>query len=152
SYKEEGTAYVAFDNHRSGDYAIYIYITKDYGATFSRITNGIPQDAGTVHVVREDPANPNLLFAGTEFGLFVSFDRGASWTKMKNGLPTVPIFDLQIHPREHDLILATHGRSFWIMDNISALEQINDQTLSADLKLFGSRPAVEYRMANYRSF
>ncbi len=72
-----------------------------------------------MHVIREDPANPNLLFAGTEFGIFVSFDRGANWHRMKNGLPTVPVFDIQIHPRDHDLILATHGRSIWIMDNIS---------------------------------
>src|SRR5207245_4961991 len=86
------------------------------------------------------------------FGLFVSFDRGANWRKMKNGLPTVPVFDLQIHPREHDLILATHGRSFWIMDNISALEELNDQALSSDLKVLGGRPTVAYRMANYRSF
>ena len=147
-----GTAYITFDNHRSADYGIYILMTKNYGDSFTKLTNGIPPEAGTVHVVREDPVNINLLFAGTEFGLFVSFDRGASWHRMKNGLPTVPVFDLQIHPRERDLILATHGRSFWIMDNISALEQMDSQTLTTDLKLFESRPAIEWKMANYRSF
>ena len=85
--------------------------------------SGIPPEAGTVHAIREDPVNQNLLFAGTEFGLFVTFDKGANWHRVKNGLPTVPVFDLQIHPRDHDLILATHGRSFWIMDDISALEE-----------------------------
>ena len=90
SYKDDGTAYVTFDNHRSGDFAIYIFITNNYGDSFTRITNGIPPDAGTVHVIREDPVNPDLLFAGTEFGLFVTFDRGANWRRMKNGLPTVP--------------------------------------------------------------
>ena len=119
SHKEEGTAYVTFDNHRSADYAIYIFTHHEPRRLVDQITNGIPPEAGTVHVIREDPANANLLFAGTEFGLFVTFDRGANWRKMKNGLPTVPVFDLQIHPRDHDLILATHGRSIWIMDNIS---------------------------------
>jgi hypothetical protein len=103
-------------------------------------------------VIREDPVNENLLFAGTEFGMFVTFDRGANWLRMKNGLPTVPVFDIQIHPREHDLILATHGRSIWIMDDITSLEQINNQTLTSDLKLFDTRPAIEWKMANYRGF
>jgi photosystem II stability/assembly factor-like uncharacterized protein len=152
SHKEVGTAYITFDNHRSADYGIYILRTGNYGDSFTKLTNGIPPSAGTVHVIREDPVNSNLLFAGTEFGLFVSFDRGANWNRMKNGLPTVPVFDLQIHPRDHDLILATHGRSFWIMDNIAALEQMDSQTLTTDLKLFDSRPAIEWKMSNYRSF
>jgi photosystem II stability/assembly factor-like uncharacterized protein len=152
SYKDEGTAYVAFDNHRSADYGIYIFKTTNFGDSFTRITGGIPPEAGSVHVVREDPVNPNLLFAGTEFGAFVTFDRGANWHPLKNGLPTVPVFDIQIHPRDHDLILATHGRSIWIMDNISALEEINNATLTSELKLFHTRPAIEYKMANYRGF
>ncbi|HTX35754.1 MAG TPA: hypothetical protein VME43_12065 [Bryobacteraceae bacterium] len=152
SYKDAGTAYITFDNHRSADYGIYIYMTRNYGDSFTRITNGIPPEAGTVHVVREDPVNPNLLFAGTEFGMFVTFDRGANWRRLKNGLPTVPVFDIQIQPRDHDLILATHGRSIWIMDDISALEELNDQMLTSDLKLFGGRPGIEWKMANYRGF
>ncbi len=152
SHKDAGTAYITFDNHRSADYAIYIFRTSNYGDSFTRITNGIPPEAGTVHVIREDPVNANLLFAGTEFGMFLTFDRGANWRRMKNGLPTVPVFDIQIHPRDHDLILATHGRSIWIMDNISALEELNDQVLTSDLKLFGTRPGVEWKMANYRGF
>ena len=154
SYKEEGTVYVTFDNHRSGDFAIYIYASKNHGDSWTKITNGIPPEAGTVHVIREDPANPNLLFAGTEFGLFVTFNRGQNWERMKNGLPTVPVFDLQIHPREHDLILATHGRSIWIMDNITALEEIagNDSVLTTDLHLFTPKPGIEWKTANYRGF
>jgi photosystem II stability/assembly factor-like uncharacterized protein len=152
SHTDAGTVYVSFDNHRSADYGIYIFRTTNYGDSFQRITNGIPPEAGTVHVIREDPVNPNLLFAGTEFGLFVTFDRGANWRRMKNGLPTVPVFDVQIHPRDHDLILATHGRSLWIMDDISALEQCNDEVLKSDLKLFHGRPAIEWKMANYRGF
>jgi photosystem II stability/assembly factor-like uncharacterized protein len=149
SHKEEGTAFITFDNHRSADYGIYILMTKNYGDSFTRISSGIPPEAGTVHVIREDPFNTNLLFAGTEFGMFVSFDRGANWHRMKNGLPTVPVFDIQIHPRDHDLILATHGRSIWIMDDISALEQLD---MTTDLKLFETRPAIEWKMANYRGF
>ncbi len=152
SHKDPAIAYIAIDDHRNADYGIYIYRTANYGDSFTRITDGIPPDAGTVHVIREDPVNEKLLFAGTEFGTFVSFDRGANWHRLKNGLPTVPVFDIQIQPRDHDLILATHGRSIWIMDDISALEQLNDGALSSDLKLFGSRPAIEYKMANYRGF
>ncbi len=145
---DEGVAYVAFDNHRSDDYSVYIYMTSNYGETWTRITTGIPEEAGTVHVVREDPANRNLLFAGTEFGLFVSFDRGTNWERMKNGLPTVPVDDLQIHPRDHDLILATHGRSLWIMDDITPLEEMSDNVLSADLHLFDMRPGITWHLAN----
>lgn len=152
SYKDAGTAYISFDNHRTADYGIYIFRTTNYGDSFQRITNGIPPEAGTVHVIREDPVNPNLLFAGAEFGMFVTFDRGANWRRMKNGLPTVPVFDIQIHPRDHDLILATHGRSIWIMDDISALEQLNDDILKTDLKIFNSRPGIEWKMTDYRGF
>jgi photosystem II stability/assembly factor-like uncharacterized protein len=152
SHKEAGTAYITFDNHRSADYGIYVYATKNYGDSFVKLTNGIPQEAGSVHVVREDPENPDLLFAGTEFGIFVTFDRGANWHRMKNGLPTVPVFDIQIHPRDHDLILATHGRGVWIMDNIHALEEMNSQVLTSDLKLFSTRPAYEWKMADYKGF
>jgi photosystem II stability/assembly factor-like uncharacterized protein len=152
SHRDEGTAYVAFDNHRSDDFSIYLYMTTDYGQTWKRIIDGIPEEAGTVHVVREDPRNPNLLFAGTEFGLFVSFDRGGKWEKMRNGLPTVPVFDIAIHPRDHDLILGTHGRSILIMDDITALEQMSDNVLSADLHLFDMRAGTSFHIANFKGF
>jgi photosystem II stability/assembly factor-like uncharacterized protein len=152
SHHDEGTAYVAFDNHRADDFGIYLYMTTDYGQTWKRITDGIPGEAGTLHVVREDPRNPNLLFAGTEFGLFVSFDRGAKWEKMRNGLPTVPLNDIAIHPRDHDLILGTHGRSIWIMDDITALEQMSDSVLSADLHLFDMRSGTSFHIANFKGF
>ena len=152
SHRDEGTAYVAFDNHRSDDFTIYLYMTTDYGQTWKRITDGIPEEAGTAHVVREDPRNSNLLFAGTEFGLFVSFDRGGKWEKIRNGLPTVPVFDIAIHPRDHDLILGTHGRSILIMDDITALEQMSDNVLSADLHLFDMRAGTSFHIANFKGF
>src|SRR5438105_3689592 len=127
-------------------------MTDDFGRTWKPICKGITEADGTVHVVREDPANPNLLFAGTEFGMFVSFNRGESWEKMKNGLPSVPVFDIHIHPREHDLIVGTHGRSIWILDDITPLEKMTDTVLSSDVDLFDSRPGVEYRIANYGGF
>jgi photosystem II stability/assembly factor-like uncharacterized protein len=145
---DEGIAYVAFDNHRSDDYSVYLYMTSNYGDTWTRIGNGIPEEAGTVHVVREDPKNRNLLFAGTEFGLFLSFDRGSNWQRMKSGLPTVPVDDIQIHPREHDLILATHGRSLMIMDDITPLEEMSDNVLAADLHLFDMRSGITWHLAN----
>ena len=149
---DEGVAYVTFDNHRMDDYSTYMYMTSNYGDTWTRITSGIPEDAGTVHVVREDPKNKNLLFAGLEFGLFVSFDRGSSWQRMKNGLPTVPVDDIQIHPREHDLILATHGRSLWVMDDITPLEEMSDNVLSADLHIFDSRAGTSWHLNNNKGF
>ncbi|HWZ30137.1 MAG TPA: hypothetical protein VNX18_02330 [Bryobacteraceae bacterium] len=152
SHKDEGTAYLTFDNHRSADYAIYIYKTTNYGDSWSKIANGIPPEAGTVHAIREDPYNSKLLFAGTEFGLFVTFNAGANWEHLRNGLPTVPVFDLQIHPREHDLILATHGRSIWIMDNIRALEELDDTALTSDVKAFSPSLGIEYKIANYKGF
>jgi hypothetical protein len=152
SWRDEGTAYVAFDNHRGADYAVYIYMSRNYGDSWTKITGGIPPEAGTVHVVREDPADPNLLFAGTEFGLFVSFSRGSGWERMTNGLPPAPVFDLQIHPRERDLIVATHGRSIYILDNIRPLEQLTDSVLSTDLKMFDGPAGVPWRLANYKSF
>ena len=152
SRHNEGTAYVSFDNHRNDDFSVYLYVTTNYGESWTRITNGIPQEAGTVHVVREHPRNANLLFAGTEFGLFVSFDRGSTWERMKNGLPTVPVDDIAIHPRENDLILATHGRSIWIMDDITPLEEMSDSVTGADLHLFDTRPGIEWRLFNHKGF
>src|SRR5438445_13355131 len=100
------------------------------------IRNGLPDYNGTVHVVREHQRNPKLLFLGTEYGLYVSFDQGARWTRLKLNLPTVPVDDIAIHPRDNDLVLATHGRSIWILDDISALEQMNDAVAGEDFHLF----------------
>ena len=152
SHRDEGTAYAAFDNHRSDDFATYLYMTTDFGQTWKRLTDGIPESAGTVHVVREDPKNPNLLFAGTEFGLFVSFDRGAKWERMKCGMPTVPVDDILIHPREHDLIVGTHGRSIWIMDDIEPLEEMSDSVAASEAYLFGMRAGTTWHTANFRGF
>lgn len=141
----EGSALVTFDGHRNGDFKVYVYSTTDFGETWKSIVSNLPQNNGIVSVIREHPRNPNLLFVGTEYGMFASYDRGGNWTKFHMNLPTVPVDDILIHPRENDLILATHGRSIWIMDDITALEQMNDTVLASDIHLFDLRRSVMWR-------
>ena len=142
SHHEAGRAYVVFDGHRHDDMAPYIYTTDDFGQTWTKITTGLPE--GSVYVVREDPRNPDLLFAGTEFAIFFSMDRGSSWTRFMNGLPTVPVHDLVIHPRDFDLIAGTHGRGAWIADNLTLLQQWTPEALEKDVHLFDIRPEVQW--------
>jgi photosystem II stability/assembly factor-like uncharacterized protein len=135
----EGGAYVTFDGHRTDDYAVYIFATSDYGETWQAIRHGMPDSAGSVHVVREHPRNANLLFAGTEFGLWISCDRGANWTAFKNNLPTVPVDDIELQARENDLVLATHGRSIWIFDDLTPLEKMDATVAASDMTFFPLR-------------
>ncbi len=146
----EGTAYATLDGHRGNDFNVYVFMTTDYGETWKAISGGLPANNGTVHVLREHPRNPNLLFVGTEYGVYVSWDRGASWTSLKMNLPTVPVDDIAIHPRENDLILGTHGRSIWVLDDITPLEQLDAKVLGAELRLFDVRPATAWRMYGHK--
>ena len=138
----EGVAYATFDGHRSDDYGVYLFATSDYGETWKAIRNGIPDSAGAVHVVREHPRNQNLLFAGTEFGLWVSWDRGANWTALKNNFPTVPVDDIEIQARENDLVLATHGRSVWILDDLTPIEKFDANVAASDITFFPPRATM----------
>jgi photosystem II stability/assembly factor-like uncharacterized protein len=144
----EGTAYATFDGHRSNDFGIYVYRTTDFGETWASIRGGIPDNLGVVNVIREHHRNPKLLFAGTEYGAYVSFDQGARWSRLKLNLPTVPVDDIQIHPRDNDLVLGTHGRSIWILDDITPLEQMTDTVASHELHLFDVQPATSWRIPN----
>jgi len=135
-------AYVAVDAHRSGKFAPYLYRTDDGGRTWESVAGNLPA-AGPVKVVREDPNNPDLLFAGTEFGLYASLDRGRSWRKIGD-LPTVAVDDILIHPRDLDLIVATHGRSLYVIDDIRGLEMLGDTMRGKDAVLFPIRPAVGF--------
>jgi photosystem II stability/assembly factor-like uncharacterized protein len=146
----EGAAFVAFDGHRGDDYNIYIFATNDYGESWKAIRSGIPDAAGSVHVVREHPRNTNLLFAGTEFGLWVSWDRGASWTALRNNFPTVPVDDIEIQARENDLVLATHGRSIWIFDDLTPIEKMDASVAASPLNFFPPRAATSWRLHNRR--
>jgi hypothetical protein len=143
SHFDAATAYVAIDGHRSDDLKPYIHVTHDYGHTWTNVSGTLPS-YGNVQVVREDPKNKNLLYAGTEFGLFISLDAGKTWEKFMNNYPTVRTDDILIHPRDGDLIAATHGRSIWIADDITPLQQWTDQVASSDATLFDVRPAVAY--------
>jgi len=144
----EGTAYATFDGHRSNDFGVYVFTTGDYGETWKPIRTGLPDDTGVVNVIREHYRNPKLLFAGTEHGLYASLDQGAHWWRVKMNLPTVPVDDIAIHPRENDLVLGTHGRSIWILDDLTPLEQMSDAVLAADLHLFDLRPATQWHLQN----
>jgi photosystem II stability/assembly factor-like uncharacterized protein len=139
SSRDAGTAYAAVDRHRLDDLHPYLFKTTDFGKNWSRINNGIPDGAYT-HVVREDPVRRGMLYAGTEMGIYVSFDDGSHWQSMQFNLPTSPVHDLVIHG--DDLIVATHGRSFWSLDNISTLRQWNDQVPQEDVHVF--TPIVAY--------
>ena len=131
-------AYLAVDAHRAGLYAPLVYRTADGGLTWQSLAANLP--AGVpVKVVREDPVNPDLLFAGTEAGLYASLDRGASWVKF-GGLPAVAVDDLQIQPQAHDLVIATHGRSLYVLDDISPLEALTATATAKPLDLFPVRP------------
>ena len=144
SHFDEGTAYVTFDGHRSDVFKPFVYKTTDFGKTWTNITAGTP-DGQPVYVIREDPKNKNLLFLGTEFGTFFSINAGKSWESLKLNMPTVAVHDLLIHPRDNDLIAATHGRGIWIMDDISALQRSTEAALSSDAFLFESaRPATRW--------
>jgi photosystem II stability/assembly factor-like uncharacterized protein len=143
SHFDAGTCYVAFDGHRSDDFKPYAFVTRDFGETWSSIAANLP--AGNVNVIREDPKNRSLLFLGTEYALFVSLDGGKEWKPFMTELPTVRIDDILVHPRDNDLIVGTHGRSIWIMDDLTALQQLTDAALAADVTLFTPRPAVSWR-------
>ncbi|MGB6821552.1 MAG: hypothetical protein WBE21_05705 [Candidatus Acidiferrales bacterium] len=148
----DGTAYVTFDGHRSNDFHVYLFKTTNYGQTWKSLSAGLPESTGTVHVVREHPDDPNMLFVGMEFGAYFSLDGGNRWNKLGMGLPTVPVDDIQIQPRENDLILATHGRSIYILDNITALQHLNDKVLGEDLHLFPIRDTIAWRIYQNRWF
>jgi photosystem II stability/assembly factor-like uncharacterized protein len=143
----DGAAYVAFDGHRSDDFHVYLYRTEDFGQTWTSVSGNIPAGE-TVHVVREHPQNPNLLFVGTEAALWASFDRGHEWLKLGNGLPTVPVDDVLIHPRDNDLIVGTHGRGIWVLDDAAALSRMSEAVAGEDLHLFEPRAATEWRLYN----
>jgi photosystem II stability/assembly factor-like uncharacterized protein len=143
SHFDPGTSYVALDNHRNDDWKPYVFKTTDYGKTWTNLTSNLPGN-GNVNALREDLDNPNLLFAGTEFGFYVSVDGGKEWKRFMTNLPSVRVDDILIHPRDRDLILATHGRSIWIADDISPLEQLASAG-NRDVVLFDPRPAVLWK-------
>jgi photosystem II stability/assembly factor-like uncharacterized protein len=150
SANEVNVVYASFDNHYNDDYNVYVYASADGGGTFRPIGEGIPK-GHSVTTLTEDPTNPSVLYAGTEFGLFVSPDRGGRWMRLRGGLPTVPIHEIVVHPRDNDLIVATHGRSIWILDDATPLQKWGEAS-KTDAYLFDIRGARQFNQANDRGF
>ena len=141
SRKEERTAYASVDGHRSDDFRPLVLMTQDLGKTWRNITGDLPA-GGPVEVVLEDPANPQVIYAGTEFGIFATLDRGKHWVSLNGkSLPPAPVDDILVHPREKDLVVATHGRSIWILDDASWIAQLTPETRGKQFVLLDPRPA-----------
>ena len=140
---DPATAYVAATMYKHDDFRPFLYKTTDYGKTWKKIVNGIPEST-FARVIREDPARRGLLYAGTETGLYVSFNDGDLWQTLQLNLPVVPITDLTIHTREKDLVVATQGRAFWVLDDLPVLHQMKDDLAAKDLHLF--QPEDAYRL------
>ena len=148
SHFDAGTAYVTADHHQDDDYAPYVYMTTDFGKTWKSIRGDLPDKAWWTHVVREDPKNRNLLYVGTEAGVWASWDRGTHWSSIRGDIPITPVRDIQVHTRDNDLLLATHGRGLYIMDDITPLQQLTVATgeSAENATLFDMRAAVRWNM------
>jgi photosystem II stability/assembly factor-like uncharacterized protein len=147
---DEGTAYVTFDGHATGDMASYVFRTRDFGASWESLATDAIE--GYAHVIREDLENPDLLFLGTELGLFISVDGGQAWARYETDFPKVAVRDLAIHPRDQDLIIATHGRGIWILDDITPLRALTSAVLEAELAILPTRPSVMTLSSSVQEF
>jgi photosystem II stability/assembly factor-like uncharacterized protein len=147
---DPATAYAAFDRHTFGDMTPWVYVTKDFGKTWTRIVSPESGVRGYAHVIKEDAVKPQLLFCGTELGLWISLDGGAKWAEFKGGsFPSVAVRDLQVHPRDHDLVIATHGRGIWIVDDLTPLRALSDEALLQKTTAFlPMRPVQQRLVAN----
>lgn len=142
SHGQEGTVFVALDGHRTDDFAPYVFVSRNYGQDWTRITNGLPMNS--VSALAQHPDNANLLFVGNEIGVYVLKDLGQSWVRMKSNLPTVPVDDIKIHPRENDLVLGTHGRGIWILDDVGPLDELDATVVQSNAYVFPIRRATSY--------
>jgi hypothetical protein len=135
---DAASCFVTADNHMRGDFAPYVFVTRDGGATFTPLADSTLR--GYAHVVRQDPVNPDLLFLGTEWGLWGSLDAGSTWARIKAGIPSVAVRDMVIHPREGDLVVATHGRGIHVIDDLSPLRSLTRARLAQDVAFLEARP------------
>ena len=141
---DEAAVYATFDGHRNNDFETYVYASTDYGQTWKSIRANL--EGEVARTLTEDQKNPDVLYLGTETGLFITIDRGRSWQRLKANLPTVRIDEITLHPRDNAMILATHGRAIWILDNLSPIQEYAAaRSASADAKLFSPAPAAMYR-------
>jgi photosystem II stability/assembly factor-like uncharacterized protein len=139
---DAGTCYVSFDGHRTDDHKPYVFVTRDFGQTWASLAANLP--VGNVNVIKEDPKNRNLLYVGTEYGFYISLTGGKEWKRFMTGLPVVRVDDVLVHPRDNDLVLGTHGRSIWIIDDITPLQQMTDAITTSDAHLFAVRKATAW--------
>ena len=146
SQHADGTAYITFDGHRGGDYNTYVFSTTDFGATTRSLVSNLPKGE-VARTILEDPKHADLLYLGTETGLWVSHNRGGQWTRVKANLPTTPIYEMKIHPRDNDLILATHARGIWILDDAGIIQQWS-KAEAAGTFAFDPEPATAFNQAN----
>ena len=147
SRHQDGVAYITIDAHQEGDFAPYVLKTENHGRSWRRLDDDLPRPvAGWAHCVREDPVRPGLLYLGTENALYVSFDDGAAWHRLQAGLPTAPVHWLEIQPHFHDLVVATYGRGFFVLDDITPLRQADDALLERSAALLAPRFAYRFRM------
>jgi photosystem II stability/assembly factor-like uncharacterized protein len=146
---DEGTVYATFDGHRLNDFGTYVYMSADYGQSWKSINGDLPKGE-VARTITEDLKNPDVLYLGTERGFYVTFDRGKQWMRVKANLPTVPIYEITLHPRDNAMILATHGRSIWILDDLTPFQQFA-MARSKDAFLFDVRTAAQMNPANDRS-
>jgi len=142
-----GTAYVTFDGHRGGDYATYVFTTTDFGNTWRSIAGTLPKGE-VARTIAEDRKNADLLYLGTETGLWVSWNKGGQWTRLKANLPTMPIYEIKTHPRDNDMILATHARGVWILDDLGIIQQWAKSEAGAAAHAFEPDPVVAFNPAN----
>ena len=147
SSHDAATAFVVFDDHRRGDWTTQVYRTTDYGKSWTNLAT--PEIDGYAHVIRQDPVEPRLLYLGTEFGLWITLDGGRAWMKWTHGFPTVAVRDLVVERKEHDLVIGTHGRAAWVIDDISPLRAFaaEAELLEAPLRLLATSPAQQHRVA-----
>ncbi len=151
SHHFPGTAYVSYTGYRRDDFRAFLYKTEDYGKNWTNIASDLPEEP--INVIKEDHKNPDLLFVGTEFAVYVSIDGGRNWNKMKGDMPTQPVHDLVIHPRENDLVVATHGRGIFITD-ITFLQELSEEVMEKEVYLFDIEPKVNWisnKNTNYSS-
>ncbi len=142
---DPAAAYVTVDFHQLGGTDPFVYKTEDYGASWRSLAADIPRSVFSyAHVVREDPTRPGLLYLGTENSLYVSFDDGGRWLPLQGDLPHAPVYWLEVQPHFNDLVVGTYGRGFWILDDVTALQQLGDEVLASDVHLFDPRPAYRF--------
>lgn len=144
SEHDAGTAFVAVDQHRLDDFTPHAYMTTDYGKTWKKIVNGLPKD-DYVKVIRQDPNHENVLYIGMEHGIYMSWDKGANWSRINSNLPPVSVRDLRVQARDNDLIVGTHGRGAWILDDIQPLQNL-DKAMAKKVDLFDIRRATRWQL------